>query len=73
MVAGSLRQHPALTPEGARVTQDLNTLARDYVLLWDVSAPAGIADRVYAPWVIDHQPLPGQGPGLEGIKQLVAL
>jgi predicted ester cyclase len=55
------------------VTQDLNTLASDYVLLWDVSAPAGIADRVYAPSVIDHQPLPGQGPGLDGIKQLVAL
>jgi predicted ester cyclase len=55
------------------VTQDLNTLASDYVLLWDVSAPAGIADRVYAPLVIDHQPLPGQGPGLDGIKQLVAL
>jgi predicted ester cyclase len=55
------------------VTQDLNTLAGDYVLLLDVNAPAGIADRVYAPSVIDHQPLPGQGLGLDGIKQLVAL
>jgi len=48
-------------------------LARDYVRLWDVSAPAGTADRVYAPDVVDHNPLPGQGPGLDGIKQLVAI
>jgi predicted ester cyclase len=36
-------------------------------------APAGTADRVYAPDVVDHNPLPGQGPGLDGIKQLVAV
>jgi predicted ester cyclase len=55
------------------MTQDLHAIATDYVRLWDVSAPAGIADRLYDPEVVDHNPLPGQGPGLDGIKQLVAL
>jgi steroid delta-isomerase-like uncharacterized protein len=55
------------------MTQDLERLATDYVRLWDVSAPAGIADTVYAPDVVDHNPLPGQGPGLDGVKQLVAV
>jgi predicted ester cyclase len=61
------------SPLGDAVTQDLNTLAQDYVRLWDVSAPAGIADRLYTPDVVDHNPLPGQGPGLDGIKQLVTV
>jgi steroid delta-isomerase-like uncharacterized protein len=65
--------HPLAHPLGDAVAQDLNTLAEDYVRLWDVSAPAGIADRLYAPDVVDHNPLSGQGPGLDGIKQLVAV
>ncbi len=73
MAADSLRQPSIAHPLGDAVTQDLNTLAEDYVRLWDVSAPAGIADRLYAPDVVDHNPLPGQGPGLDGIKQLVAV
>ena len=55
------------------MTQDMNKLAEDYVRVWDVSARAGIADGLYAPDVVDHNPLPGQGPGLDGIKQLVAV
>jgi steroid delta-isomerase-like uncharacterized protein len=72
MVADALRQ-PSRAHLGDAVTQDLERLAIDYVRLWDVSAPAGIADTVYAPDVVDHNPLPGQGPGLDGIKQLVAV
>jgi SnoaL-like protein len=69
LVAAAIHRSPL---EDA-VTQDMNTLAEDYVRVWDVSAPAGIADGLYAPDVVDHNPLPGQGPGLDGIKQLVAV
>jgi hypothetical protein len=36
------------------MAQDLDALARDYVRLWDVSAPGGIADRIYASDVVDN-------------------
>ena len=55
------------------MAQDLNELAHDYVRLWDVDAPGGVADRIYARDVVDHNPQVGQGPGLEGIKQLVGV
>jgi steroid delta-isomerase-like uncharacterized protein len=29
--------------------------------------------EVYAPDVVDHNPAPGQGPGLEGIQQILGL
>lgn len=43
---------------------------------WDelyLKGNLGVIDQFVAPDVIDHNPLPGQGPGVEGVKQLFAL
>ena len=55
------------------MTQDLQKLAEDYIRVWDVRAPHGLADRLFDPGVIDHSLQPGQGTGLEGIKQIIAV
>jgi predicted ester cyclase len=52
---------------------DLKKVAEDYELLWDVSAPDGLADRLFHHEVVDHNLQPGQGPGLPGVKQVIAL
>lgn len=52
---------------------DESRIARDYVLAWDVAAPPDLVDRLYAPDVVDHNPQPGQGAGVEGIKQVIGL
>ena len=41
--------------------------------VWDVDAPGGLADEIYAPDVVDHNPQPGQEPGRDGEKQVIAL
>ena len=51
----------------------LATLAEDYVRVWDVTTPPDLADRVFAPDVVDHDLQPGQGPGREGVKQVIGL
>lgn len=55
------------------MAEDLQTLADQYVRVWDVDAPKDLANDVYASDVVDHNPQPGQGPGLEGVLQIVAL
>jgi predicted ester cyclase len=55
------------------MAQDLQTLADDYVRVWDVRAPKDLANSVFVSEVIDHNPQPGQGPGLEGFSRIVAL
>ena len=45
---------------------DLRRIAEDYVRLWDVSAPDGLAEDLFHPEVVDHNLQPGQGPGLAG-------
>lgn len=45
------------------MARDLHSLAEDYALVWDVSAPNDLADRLFAPDVVDHNVQPGQGPG----------
>jgi steroid delta-isomerase-like uncharacterized protein len=52
---------------------DLRRIAEDYVRLWDVSAPHGLADELFHEQVIDHNLQPDQGPGLAGVKQVIAL
>jgi len=52
---------------------DAGNLARDYVRVWDVSAPEGLADTVFHDEVVDHNLQPGQGPGLAGVKQVIGL
>jgi len=55
------------------VTRDTRQIAEDFVKLWDASSPAGLAERAYAPDYVEHHPLPGQGPGIEGLNQLAAV
>jgi predicted ester cyclase len=52
---------------------DLRTLAENYVRLWDVSAPDGLAGSLFQEDVVDHNPQPGQRPGLAGVIQVIGL
>src|SRR6476661_9409065 len=55
------------------VTRDTRQIAEDFVKVWDASSPSGLAERAYAPDYVEHRPLPGQGPGIEGLNQLAAV
>ena len=55
------------------VTRDTRQIAEDFVKVWDASSPAGLAERAYAPDYVEHHPLPGQGPGIEGLNHLAAV
>jgi predicted ester cyclase len=52
---------------------DLRRIAEDYVRVWDVSAPDGLADGLFDQEVVDHNLQPGQGPGLAGVEQIIGL
>ena len=52
---------------------DLRRIAEDYVRLWDVSAPDGLAEDLFHPKVVDHNLQPGQEPGLAGVEQIIGL
>jgi predicted ester cyclase len=52
---------------------DLRRIAEDYVRLWDVSAPDGLAESLFDQEVVDHNAQAGQGPGLPGVKQVISL
>ena len=52
---------------------DLRRIAEDYVRLWDVSAPDGLAEDLFHPEVVDHNLQPGQEPGLAGVEQIIGL
>ena len=54
-------------------TSSIEQIASDFVKLWDASSPPGLAERAYAPEYIEHSPLPGQGPGIDGLNQLTGL
>ena len=54
-------------------TRDTRQIAEDFVKMWDASSPQGLAQRAYAPDYVEHHPLPGQGPGIEGLNQLAAV
>ena len=58
---------------GVAVSGDGRQIAEDYRLLWDVKAPPDLAERIFEPDVIDHNPQPGQTSGIDGIKQIIAL
>jgi steroid delta-isomerase-like uncharacterized protein len=46
-------------------------LARSYYYdIWDVGDVHAV-DRLFAPGFVNHLPLPGQDPGVEGVKQFV--
>ncbi len=55
------------------MTKDSNQVVDDYRRVWDSDAPPDLVDQVFAPDVVDHHPQPGQGPGREGMRQVIAL
>jgi predicted ester cyclase len=55
------------------MSRDPMALAEEYALVWDVRAPQGLADRLFAADVIDHNAQPGQGPGLDGVRQVIGV
>jgi steroid delta-isomerase-like uncharacterized protein len=55
------------------MTEQMRQLAEDYGNVWDAKAPEALADRIFASDVVDHNKQPGQGPGREGIKHVIAL
>ena len=52
------------------MSRSASEVAQDFVGIWDASSPTGLSERTYAPDYIEHSPLPGQGPGIEGVNQL---
>lgn len=55
------------------MTTTLESVAEDYVRVWDVAAPAGLLERVFADDVVDHDPMAGQAAGRRGIADTVGL
>lgn len=55
------------------MTKDPNQVVDDFRRVWDSDAPPDLVDQVFAPDVVDHHPQPGQGPGREGMRQVIAL
>jgi predicted ester cyclase len=56
--------------EQPTATSSTDQIAADFVKLWDAGSPPGLAERAYAPEYIEHSPLPGQGPGIDGLNEL---
>jgi predicted ester cyclase len=55
------------------VTKEIIRLVEDYGRLWDADAPDGLADELFTPDVVDHNPAPAQGAGRDGIKQIIGI
>lgn len=51
----------------------MSSLGEDYCRTWDVHAPSGLVEQVFAVDVLDHDPQAGQGPGRAGIEAVIAL
>lgn len=50
---------------------NLKEVADRFIELWDKGDP-NIADEIFPTHFTDHDPVQGQGPGLEGYKQMLA-
>jgi predicted ester cyclase len=55
------------------VSDELRAIVDNFCRTWDVDAPPGLIEEVYAPDVVDHNPQPGQPAGIEGIKTIIGL
>ena len=55
------------------MTEDIREIAENYGQTWDVDAPPGLIDEVLAADVVDHNPQPGQAPGIEGMRNQITL
>ena len=55
------------------MSEDVRNIVEKYGQTWDVDAPQGIIDEVFAADVVDHNPQPGQTAGIEGVKNIIKL
>jgi predicted ester cyclase len=55
------------------MAENIRAIVEDYCRTWDVDAPDDLIDEVYATDVVDHNPQPGQGPGIDGVKMIIGL
>ena len=55
------------------MAEDIRAIVDAYCRTWDVDAPDGLIEEVYATDVVDHNPQPGQGAGIDGVKMIIGL
>ena len=55
------------------MTEDIRAIVDGFCRTWDVEAPDGLIDEIYAPDVVDHNPQPGQGAGIAGVRMIIGL
>jgi predicted ester cyclase len=53
------------------MSEDIHEIVEQYGQTWDVGAPPGLIDKVLAADVVDHNPQPGQAPGIEGMRNQI--
>jgi len=58
---------------GSAVREDLPEIVDNYCQTWDVDAPEGLVEQVFARDVVDHNPQPGQVAGIDGVKMIIGL
>jgi predicted ester cyclase len=52
---------------------DIRRIVEKYGQTWDVDASPELIDEVLAADVVDHNPQPGQAPGIEGMRSQITL
>jgi steroid delta-isomerase-like uncharacterized protein len=55
------------------MSADIRSIVENYCQTWDVDAPDGLVDEVFADDVVDHNPQPGQPPGIEGVRMIIGV
>ena len=55
------------------MAEDIRAIVDAFCRTWDVDAPDDLIDKVYATDVVDHNPQPGQGAGIDGVKMIIGL
>ena len=53
------------------MSDDIRAIVDGYCRTWDADAPEGLIDEVFSVDTIDHNPQPGQGPGIDGVKMII--
>ena len=59
--------------EGQAVGENMHEIVNNYCRVWDVDAPEGLVEQVFARDVVDHNPQPGQVAGIDGVKMIIGL
>ena len=55
------------------MSEEIRRIVEGYGQTWDVDAPQGLIDELFAADVVDHNPQPGQASGIEGVKSVIAV